>query len=82
MPTVKFYATLRRVTEAHELDFQAGSVAELLDVLSSRYGDKIDRYLGVSTVTVNGTNITQLRGAKTRLKKKDVVSIFPPLGGG
>lgn len=82
MPTVKFYATLRKVTGAREAEFQADSVKNLLERLSREYGEKIDRYLEVSIVLVNGTNVSQLKGAGTRLKAKDVVSIFPPLGGG
>jgi len=82
LPTVKFYATLRKVTGAREVEFDAGSVSELIDALSREYGEKIDRYLKVSTVTVNGTNASELKGERTRLKPKDVVSIFPPLGGG
>lgn len=82
MPTVKFYATLRKVTGTREAEFQAGTVGDLLERLSGEYGEKIDRYLGVSTVLVNGTNVSKLKGEKTRLKAGDAVSIFPPLGGG
>jgi molybdopterin synthase sulfur carrier subunit len=42
----------------------------------------LDRYLKISTVLVNGKNVAHIKGRKTKLKPDDVVSIFPPLGGG
>jgi molybdopterin synthase sulfur carrier subunit len=82
VPTVKFYATLRNVAGVRETRVEAGSIKEVLDSLSTLYGDRIDRYLKMSTVLVNGTNVIHMKGKKTRLKPDDVVSIFPPLGGG
>ena len=82
MPTVKFYATFRKITGTREAEFDAGTIEELLGLISGKYGDKIDRYLGVSTVLLNGTNISKLKGKKTRLKAGDSVSLFPPLAGG
>lgn len=82
MPRVKYYATLRQVTGQREEELEAGSVKELLEKLSGSYGEKIDRYLKISTVLVNGKNVIHMKGKRTRLKAEDVVSIFPPLGGG
>ena len=82
MPTVKFYATLVKAAGGRKTDVQANSVKELLEKLSREYGGKLDRYLKISTVLVNGENIDHLRGKKTKLKPDDVVSIYPPLGGG
>ena len=82
MPTVRFYATLRRVTGTREAGFEARTVKELLDLLSRRYDGKLDGYLKISTVLVNGQNVIHMKGGRTRLKPDDVVSIFPPMGGG
>jgi molybdopterin synthase sulfur carrier subunit len=38
--------------------------------------------LKISTVLVNGKNVIHIKGRKTRLEPDDVVSIFPPMGGG
>lgn len=82
MPTVKFYASLRQVTGGRQADFQAETVSELLKRLSREYEGELDRYLKISTVLVNGKNVIHLKGKRTRLKPDDVVSIFPPMGGG
>jgi molybdopterin synthase sulfur carrier subunit len=82
MPRVKFYATLIKAAGGRETSVEASSVGALLDRLRADYGGRLDRYLKISTVLVNGTNVTQLKGRRTRLEPDDVVSIFPPLGGG
>lgn len=82
MPRVKFYATLRQVTGAREAAVAAGTVKELLERLSSDYDGKLERYLKISTVLVNGKNVIHMKGTRTKLKDDDVVSIFPPMGGG
>jgi len=82
LPTVKFFATLRQVAGAREAQVEAGNVKELLARLSADYEGKMDRYLKISTVLVNGKNVAHIKGRKTKLKPDDVVSIFPPLGGG
>ena len=82
MAKVKFYATLRHAAGVREAELQADSVNELLELLSRQYGGKLDRYLKLSIVLVNGRNVRDLKGIKTRIKPDDVVSIYPPLGGG
>jgi sulfur-carrier protein len=82
MPTVKFFATLRQVTGERETVVAAATVAELLDNLAGAYEGKLERYVKVSTVLVNNKNVRYLKGENTRLKPDDIVSIYPPLGGG
>ncbi len=82
MPTVKFFATLRQVAGAREIQLEADNVRDLLDRLSASYEGRMDRYLKISTVLVNGKNVVHMKGKKTKLKPDDEVSIFPPLGGG
>ena len=82
MPTVKFFATLRQVAGAREAQVEAGNVKELLARLSADYEGKMDRYLKISTVLVNGKNVIHMKGTRTKLKSDDVVSIYPPMGGG
>ena len=82
MPKVTYYASLRQVAGRREDDFQVGTVKEMLDAVSKAYDGKLDRYLKISTVLVNGKNVIHIKGKKTRLEPDDVVSIFPPMGGG
>jgi len=82
VPRVKFYATLVKAAGGREADVQANSVKELLERLSRDHEGKLDRYLKTSAVLVNGKNVEYLKGKKTKLKPDDVVSIYPPLGGG
>ncbi len=82
MPTVKFFATLRQITGERETQVAGATVAEVLNNLASAYQGKLQRYVKVSTVLVNNKNIRYLEGEKTRLKPDDIVSIYPPLGGG
>ena len=82
MPKVRYYASLRQVAGRREDDFEVGTVKEMLDAVSKAYEGKLDRYLKISTVLVNGKNVIHIKGRKTRLEPDDVVSIFPPMGGG
>jgi sulfur-carrier protein len=82
MPTVKFFATLRQAAGTREVEMDVATVKELLDRLSTDYDGKLDKYLKISTVLVNGKNVVHLKGQRTKLKPKDEVSLFPPLGGG
>lgn len=82
MPTVKFYATLRQITKMRQTEVPGATVKEILDALATMYEGKLERYVKVSTVLVNNKNIRYLKGENTRLKPDDVVSVYPPLGGG
>ena len=82
MPKVRYYASLRQVAGRREDEFEVGTVKEMLDAVSKAYDGKLDRYLKISTVLVNGKNVIHIKGKKTRLEPDDVVSIFPPMGGG
>jgi sulfur-carrier protein len=82
VPKVRYYASLRQVTGKREEEFQVGTVKEMLNTVSKAYQGKLDRYLKISTVLVNGKNVIHLKGRKTRLAPDDVVAIFPPMGGG
>jgi len=80
--TVKLFATLRDHAGERELRLEAKNVGEVLNQLISKYGPDFQRQIDKAAVLVNGRNITHLKGKQTRLKEGDVVSLFPPLGGG
>lgn len=82
MPMVKFYARLRQITKTKETEVPGDTVEELVDNLRSIYGERFVLYLERGTVLVNEKNVKRLEGEKTRLEPDDVVSIYPPMGGG
>ncbi len=82
MPMVKFYARLRQITKTKETEVPGDTVEELVDNLRSIYGERFVLYLDRGTVLVNEKNVKRLEGEKTRLEPDDVVSIYPPMGGG
>jgi len=72
---------------------QPSDVRELLDYLSETFGEKVDKWLWKGTgkdrtliagtmILVNGRHVCHLNGLDTPLGEDDIVSIFPPAGGG
>ncbi len=82
VPTVKLFATLRKAAGEKDFRSDARNVAEVLEEVEKRYGDKVSRYLRNCIILVNGQNAGYLKGKRTKLEEEDEVSIFPPLAGG
>lgn len=82
MVKVKVFATLIKLTGRKILEIPAENVEELLEKLYAAYpGFKEELEKGFM-ILVNGKNIEHLQGLQTPLEENDVVSIFPPAGGG
>ena len=69
------------------------NVRDLLQYLSEVYGEKADKWIWQgkgerrtlmtgTLILVNGRHVYHLQGLDTKLKDSDVISIFPPSGGG
>lgn len=82
MVTVKFNSLLRKEAGVPEYQSSAGSVKDMLKEVKSKYGPGVNRYLGSCIITVNGRNVHELKGHRTRLSDGDEVSLFPPVAGG
>jgi len=83
MVKVKLFATLAQIARKRMVEVEATSASELLEKLAEIYGEDFKReLLGGMIFLVNGINIEHLKGLDTPLKDGDVVSIFPPIGGG
>jgi molybdopterin synthase sulfur carrier subunit len=92
MITVKFFTLLRLHLKLHqvELDDSGGTVTEVLNQTQARVGTPFlaklidgDGELKRGTIIlINGANIVHLDGLATEVRDEDVVSLFPPGGGG
>ena len=89
--TVKFFATFREIFggDVREFDLDEGTeVQSLLDLLADSPQRRKELFDQVATlkpyvkVLKNGRNIHFLDGLRTKLEAGDVLSIFPPVGGG
>ncbi len=89
MVKMKFFANLRDLVKKKEIDVEASMVKDAIDTASSLLGIDLKSELfdgeipkkGV-IVLVNGRNIEHLKGIYTSLQEGDVISLFPPVGGG
>lgn len=90
--TVKFFANFRDATGVKEINMPTTrNVRVLLTTLVEKFGPKLAKELYEPDasrphdwvlILVNGCNIRWLQGLDTSLNDNDVVSIFPPVGGG
>jgi len=84
MVRVKLFANFREIVGSRELEVDAKSVRELLDLLVKNYPkfkeyfseDKLKEYVHIM---VNGKIVEDL---SERLNQNDTVAIFPPVSGG
>ncbi|HII61924.1 MoaD family protein [Pyrococcus horikoshii] len=79
---VKVFATLIEIIGRRIFDEEAEDVEDLLQKIYSKYPKVKEELEKGYIILVNGHNIEHLEGVKTKLKDGDVVSIFPPAGGG
>ena len=82
--TVKFFTTLRKAAGTNEVQIEAKSVGELIKKLKKQFrsNEKFLKQLRISNLIVNNTNVNFLKGRATKLSNGDVITLFPPLGGG
>ncbi|HEX9908806.1 MAG TPA: ubiquitin-like small modifier protein 1 [Thermoplasmata archaeon] len=87
--TVRLFATLREAAGDSRADLDADDVAEMLDVLRSRYGKNLGTMLDSArrdpdrlVILVNGRNLDHKVQWSTKLRDGDEVAIFPPVSGG
>ncbi len=84
MVRVKFFATLRDITEKREIEIHGiKNIKELLEYLYNRYGKKFKKEIEEKNmILVNGHNILDMEGYTTEINDEDEIAIFPPVGGG
>jgi MoaD family protein len=91
--TVSYFTVLRSITEKRQekIKIEEDSTFEdILAILVKRYGKNFERYVssgeekkGLPLVfLLNGQDIWQFNGLKTRLHDGDNVALMPPIAGG
>lgn len=89
---VKFFTTLREITEKREEELtlpEITTVGEALDELARKYGARFIDYVFEKgqirpylQILLNGRNINLLQGLETRLEAGATLALLPPAGGG
>jgi molybdopterin synthase sulfur carrier subunit len=90
---VRYFTILREITERREeeVDTKEGSTIEdMLNLLNEKHGKEFEKYIlsgrkhkGLRLLfLINGQNIEQLDGLKTKLQSGSVLTIVPPVAGG
>ncbi len=91
--SIQVFASLRESLGFSQIDIdaQAADVAQLIDLISTKYGPEFrDRLIDPRTkqlrkyykILVNGRDIELIEGLETPLKERDEIVFFPPAGGG
>ncbi len=91
---VKFFTLFRLEFGLSELDIEISdkkiSIKDLLKIIDKSTGKDISKKLFTdeekvktsAIILVNGKNIFHLNGLNTEIKDGDIISLFPPGGGG
>ncbi len=92
MITVKFFSLLRLLIKQNEiiLDKKSLSIKEVLELSQEKIStpflhkllDENSTMIVGTIILVNGHNVHHLQQLETEVKDGDVVSLFPPGGGG
>lgn len=78
---VKLFGSLREMASSHIKIVEAYEVKDLLEKLASTYGQEF--YKRTYLILLNGRSIYHYKDKeRTKLKDGDVISLFPPVGGG
>ncbi|HWL91280.1 MAG TPA: MoaD/ThiS family protein [Actinomycetota bacterium] len=78
MIKVRLFAALRELAGASEVEAEGKSAGDLIDVLSSRYGERFTQIAAVGSVVVNGERASR----STPVAAGDEVALLPPVSGG
>ena len=75
---VRLFASLRDLAGASYVEAEGATVAEVVDALSARYGERFERVARVGTVVVDG----ERANPSTPLAGVEEVALLPPVSGG
>jgi MoaD family protein len=75
---VRLFAALRELACASEVEAEADTVAEVIEVLSARYGERFSRIVEVGSAVVDGERVDR----ETVMTDGQEVALLPPVSGG
>lgn len=75
---VRLFAALRELAGSSEVEAEGASVAEIVDALSARFGERFGKVARAGTVVVDGERAEP----NTRLAGTEDVALLPPVSGG
>lgn len=78
MVRVRLFAALREAADTSEVEASGSTVGEVVDSLSSRFGERFAAVAAVSSFVVNG----ERAGRPTVIAEGDEVALLPPVSGG
>jgi molybdopterin synthase sulfur carrier subunit len=78
MATVRLFAAARQAAGTGSTEVEAGTVDEVIEAISERYGSGLVSVLETCRVWVNG----EAAEGTTRVGPSDEVAILPPVSGG
>lgn len=78
MPTLRLFAQARVAAGTGRDELPGGTVGEVLDAATSRFGDDFAAVLDVSSIWVNGVDADR----STVVSTADEVAVLPPVSGG
>jgi len=91
--TVRYFTVLRRITEKRQESLKMkkdSTLEDTLVILTEKYGKNFERYVssgigrkGLRLIfLLNGKDVAQFEGLRTRLHEGDTVALMPPIAGG
>jgi MoaD family protein len=78
MVRVRLFAALREVADASEVEVPGKTVGDVVDALSSRFGERFAAIAAVSSFVVNGERAVR----SSPIAEGDEVALLPPVSGG
>ncbi len=75
---VRLFAALRELAGSSQVEAEGATVAEVLDALSARYGERFERVARAGSAVVDG----ERAGPSTPLSGSHEVALLPPVSGG
>jgi molybdopterin synthase sulfur carrier subunit len=88
MPTINFFASLRKTVGTKEIIVPGSSLHVVMDTLVETYpelreqvwdGERLRPHI---IITINGHNLDPEQVADIPIKPDDKIAIFPPIAGG
>ena len=78
MARVRLFAALRDIAGERELDVPGGSVEEIVQTLTEKFGDRFEQIARAGSVVVDG----ERAGFEQPVTEDQEVALLPPVSGG